>query len=145
MLRKKQIIMIVSVAVISFLIGTTSNSMTMAEDDDRGNPYVWEAIHDLQDRVEILENTPLPEGLVSAPAYDSGWIQRKETITASHNLNTTEVVVYLIGKDADGSLSQTGLNSRWHSLANNDITLYSSEFDLTHLRVMIWKLQEPPA
>jgi len=56
-LRKKQVIMIVSIAVISFLIGTTFNSMTMAEDDDRGNPHVWEAIHELQSKVDGLNSS----------------------------------------------------------------------------------------
>jgi len=54
-LRKKQLIMMVSIAVVSFLIGTTFNSMTMASDG--GNPWdrVWEVIYELEAQVDELK------------------------------------------------------------------------------------------
>lgn len=60
MLRKKQVITIVSIAVASFLIGTTFNVVTMATDG--GNPWdkVWTAILGLRAKVDSL-NTSLAD------------------------------------------------------------------------------------
>jgi len=54
-LKKKQIVAMVSVAAISFLIGTMFNVMTMATDG--GNPWnkVWEAIYELEAQVDELQ------------------------------------------------------------------------------------------
>jgi hypothetical protein len=54
--KKKQVLSMVSIAVISFLIGTTLNVMATASN---GNPWdnVWEAIFNLQARVTSLEES----------------------------------------------------------------------------------------
>lgn len=53
-MKKKQVATIVSIATISFLIGTTFNVITMAT--DRGKPFekIWEAIYDLQSETSQL-------------------------------------------------------------------------------------------
>jgi len=52
--KKKQVLAIVSIAVISFLIGTTLNVMAT---DSGGNPWdkIWEALNNLQGRVKNIE------------------------------------------------------------------------------------------
>jgi len=56
-LKKRVVIAMISIAVISFLIGTTLNVMALASYG--GNPFdkIWEAIYDLQDRVNTLEES----------------------------------------------------------------------------------------
>ena len=171
MLKKRQVISLVSIAVISFLIGTTFNVVSMASDG--GNPWnrVWEAISelqgnvdslnasdlDLQDIVEMLEDQMLPQGFVSAPAYDSGWItiDKDQILTLTHNLDTTEVLVYIIGK-ADVSFELFRIHQlrygdwwngvNWYRLTNTTITVRrgtpADYWD--YIRVMIWKIQEQP-
>jgi len=54
MLGKKQIVTMVSIAIMSFLVGTTVNFVAVASDR---NPFdkIWEVIYDLQARVTALE------------------------------------------------------------------------------------------
>jgi len=56
MSRKKQIVTMVSIAIMSFLVGTTVNFVAVASD---GNPFdkIWEAIYNLQARVTTLEGS----------------------------------------------------------------------------------------
>jgi hypothetical protein len=48
-----------------------------------------------------------PRGF-GTPDYDSGWtnIQAGQTLTFTHSLGTTDVYVYLVGKDAAGLMHQ---------------------------------------
>jgi multiple sugar transport system substrate-binding protein len=58
MLKKKQIIVIVTIALVSFLMGTMLNINSVAiGSDDYGIPFdkIWEAIYGLQARVTSLE------------------------------------------------------------------------------------------
>jgi hypothetical protein len=58
MLKKKQVLTMISIAVMSFLIGTTFNIMSFAEDSD-GNPFdeIWDAIYELEAGVGSLNQT----------------------------------------------------------------------------------------
>jgi hypothetical protein len=59
-LKKKHVLTIMSVAVFSFLIGTTfSTNLKVLASEDNGIPFgrVWEAIYDLQSRVTSLEES----------------------------------------------------------------------------------------
>lgn len=116
----------------------------------------------LLDRVEALENQTLPFGYVRAPAYDSGWItiSQNEDLVLIHNLNTTDLFVYFIGKDSTGthqyyyggdrkvlpdwSTDNRGLYWGWGT--NMTIQLYRLREDLHYeqVRVMIWRILEPP-
>ena len=130
MIKKKQVVGIVSITLVCFLVGTS-----MASD---GNPWdrVWEAIYGLhvqidtlyedvqtldnsvvelqsevdtlEARVEELESQMLPKGYVCAPAYDSGWIQldEYESVVLAHNLGTADLLVYLIGWNVDDQVHQ---------------------------------------
>ena len=198
MIKKRQIIVVMSIALVSFLIGTSMAT-------DGGNPFdaLWEAVGGLQsrvdslnstltsrferlelfinisifdllleqidridslnasyldllDQVETLENQMPPQGFVRAPAYDSGWIEisPSETVTLTHNLNTTEVFVYMIGRcgvlihqykyGSDGN----DVGTYWYDLTEDEIRIYRASNDWqiknwSGVRVMIWKIEEP--
>jgi len=57
-LKKRRVLTMVSVAIVSFLIGTMFSTSFMAlASDENGVPFakIWEAIYDLQGRVENIE------------------------------------------------------------------------------------------
>jgi len=121
-----------------------------------------ELLLDLQARVEALENQSVPSGYIGPPAYDSGWqsINQYQTLTLTHNLNTTEVFVYVIAK-APSSMAinqfyygyawlPSGENRglSWYSLTDTSIRVLRAPDDTgtwSEVRVMMWKIQEPPA
>ena len=101
----------------------------------------------LQERVERLET-----GCVGRPAYDSGWVEVIGTPTVfflEHNLNTTEVLVYVYLK-TDGSAGtyywpDTG-KVYWQSLTNTTIGVFASYFGPStrdYFRVLMWKIPAP--
>lgn len=55
MIKKRQVLTLVSIAVISFLIGTTFSITTLAMDGRNPFDKIWEAIYGLQDRVSTIE------------------------------------------------------------------------------------------
>ena len=150
MFKKKQVLTLVSIAVISFIIGTMFNAIAMAKDG--GNPFdkIWEAIYDLEERLESIECCN-KAGFLNAPAYDSGWItiEEGEETVFTHNLNTTEVFVYMIGKDTDQiyKIHQYEYGGTywayWHNLDSNNISV-TAEWPWDYVRVMIWRIPEPP-
>lgn len=114
---------------------------------------------DLLARVEALEKG----GYVGAPAYDSGWvdISQGQVLILTHNLDTTEVLVYVIGNTSiegpygihqifyggvrDRYMTYTeGLN--WYALTNTTIiiTRYYDDWLWDQVRVMMWKVQPVP-
>jgi len=119
---------------------------------------------ELQSRVEALET-----GYVGRPAYDSGWVtvNAGNYLTLTHNLNTTEVFVYVVGRlgppddhiihhlhyggwgyylyDGTGHVyasREEGLT--WTGLTNTTIGLVrsSGDTDWQQVRVMIWKIPQ---
>lgn len=52
-----------------------------------------------------LQGEQGPPGVWGAPDYDSGWmrIDMNERLVLTHNLNTTNILVYLIGKQIMGA------------------------------------------
>jgi len=90
----------------------------------------------------------------STPDYDSGWINIApgETISLVHALGTTNVYVYMIGKDAAGLIHQldygwdtsgTGIlhyGAAWYGLDANAINVNRGPNDgnWVQVRVMIW-------
>ena len=62
MFKKKQVLTLIGIAIISFLIGTTLSNATLAIDVG-GNPFdkIWGAITELQARVTAIEE------------YDKAW------------------------------------------------------------------------
>jgi len=146
---KRQVITVLSIAAISFLIGTMFSVMA----SDGGSPWdrVWTTISELESKVENLEARveDLESQRFPAPDYDSGWVYSDGSkITLNHNLGTTEVFVYLIGKgdDPEYLINQDayGLYLKWLSLTPNEISLYGQYYN-PYVRVMIWKISEPPA
>ncbi len=96
-----------------------------------------------------------PRGL-SKPDYDSGWISIApgQTVTLVHALNTTNVLVYMVGMDADMNLLQSdyGWNlggsadlhygAAWDTLNVSSINVMRGAYDSNWalIRVMIWKI-----
>jgi hypothetical protein len=121
----------------------------------------------LESRVEALE-TALAK--IREPDYDSGWVTVKagERLDLTHNLNTTEVFVYVVGRygppdnttihqiyyggycyylyDGTGHVyASVDQGLEWIGLTNTTIALYrhSDDFYWQQVRVMIWKIKEP--
>lgn len=149
MIRKRQIVALVSIAVVSFLVGTSMAT-------DGGNPFnsLWNAIFGLESRVETLEEQSLPQGFVTAPAYDSGWMNVAEgtSIDLEHGLGTTELFVYVLQKFPTGLINQIGVNEageygvQWWSYSTvlRLIRGVGTPDASDSIRVMIWRIPEPP-
>ena len=104
------------------------------------------------------------------PDYDSGWVEMpgdrfdpasppNAPVTLTHGVGTTNLVVYLVGKNRDGIIHQVqngyvGSSSpglyygiRWYNLTDSAITIYrgdddsNSYFCWDYARVMLWKIQ----
>ncbi len=138
-----------AVAAVSFLIGSIL-SVIAIDKGDGGNPFdqIWEAINTLEGQLDSIE-CGNKTGFFTTPAYDSGWISAEGggEIVLTHNLGTTEVFVYLVGKDKDGTLGIHQFEyggmywAYWHNLDSNNIsvTVYPT---WDYVRVMIWKIQD---
>ena len=98
-------------------------------------------------------------GFLVAPAYDSGWVNMTniKAATLQHNLGTTDVLVYVMGRTDDGVIHQRYYGQTydpgiagfkgffWNDLTENEITLvrgHSSHHYWEYIRVMIWKISE---
>lgn len=127
----------------------------------RGNPLheIWEAVTELQtevdaleERVQTLEAQSLPEGFATAPAYDSGWVFMGDPYpdpqTLYHNLGTTDVLVYIIGRESMDEPPHnkynggTQIEMYWDSLNTTHIRIYG-RYGAKFVRVMLWKISEP--
>lgn len=93
-------------------------------------------------------------GWLSAPAYDSGWIDPKvptPPFIFQHNLNTRNLYVYVIGKYVINATTyeihqvKYGEAIFWKILSENTIEIYvNMGYDIyTYFRVMLWKISEP--
>jgi len=103
LITKEQLLTVASVAVAFFLLGSMliggliATGKSKDKDED-----LWNAISELQARVETFEEQSLPQGFIPAPAYDSGWISIPQGDTIIfHGLGTTGVLVNLVGYDTE--------------------------------------------
>jgi hypothetical protein len=135
---KKHVLIIVSVALASLLIGTMFSMDYLAS--GAKPPSVWDAINKLQSQVDALNATVIEQqSLISelqtqvdilsatklgTPDYDSGWtpIVPSSVITFVHGLGTTEVLVYVIGYESSLGIHQIhyGGNGVWIGNSLND-------------------------
>jgi len=126
----------------------------------------------LEDEISALQITPeeyKKVGFISAPAYDSGWfpIDPNEDIVLTHNLHTTRLLVYLIGRSHYGGPGspdymkihqedygwldwvngEAGHGCCWDRLDDTTITVRRGGNDegWAEARVMIWIIKESPA
>jgi len=104
----------------------------------------------LNETVTYLSSTGL-----GSPDYDSGWLNltRGENVL-SHNLGTTELLVYLLGRNSSdthqlnygGTLYGTlWYGARFHELTSTNITItrMASDREWPEARVQIWKIPQP--
>lgn len=106
------------------------------------------------------QGPPGPLGIMN-PDYDSGWSSTKsdDFIMVDHNLDTTELFVYLIGRSDDithqvnfgvnrdesgPQVRETGVT--WLTVDSNRIAVFRGNADAMWklVRVLIWKLPDPP-
>jgi hypothetical protein len=99
----------------------------------------------------IKSQIALPS-FTSKPAWDSGWQEIGIGMTQfDHNLNTTELLVYMISKDNTGQIHQFGYGSltsgiSWGNLTATRIILYrglgdeSSNLLWNQTRILMWKI-----
>lgn len=96
----------------------------------------------------FISQAQIPSGAIGLPAYDSGWLYSDgEYITLNHNLGTTELFVYFVGKDGHG-ISHLGYgleDGAWFDLNATHLTAYG-RYSMKYIRVRIWIIQEqaPP-
>ena len=120
-----------------------------------------ELLLDLLERVEALENQSLPEGFITAPAYDSGWVEMDPgPLWLTHNLNTRELFIYVLGREDDDSKihqryyggahwydsvyeQNDAFGLYWYPQTENTFYLYrfGDDFCWRQVRVMLWKIQ----
>ncbi len=89
------------------------------------------------------------------PAYDSGWvnISQNETLRFTHDVGTTEVLVYVVGNATTypsmgvhqsfyGSVYGESRGMRWQNLTDTDIDIkrYSNDAYWDQVRIRIWKI-----
>jgi len=88
-------------------------------------------------------------GFLVAPAYDSGWVAIPKTPeqTFEHGLGTTEVFVYVIGRNPENNVHQIryGEYFHWLNLTENEITVdrNPAESFWEEVRIQIWKVSQP--
>jgi len=112
----------------------------------------------LNETVIYLNNT---KGL-GPPDYDSGWrpLSMGQQLYLTHNLNTTELIVYLVGRYDSGytwmhqysfgsQLDGGAQHGAWWATCNTYIIIYRGLHDHTsfqpwnYVRAIIWKIPEP--
>lgn len=105
----------------------------------------------------LMSSTVVVYGSVDLPEYDSGWrtINQNQTLLLVHNLGTTDLLVYVMGRDETYGIHQIffggtgwtdhteyyGIN--WYYLTDVSITVYRGETDpyWESVRVMIWEIK----
>jgi hypothetical protein len=108
-------------------------------------------IADLETELAVLNATKLGQ-----LDYDSTWynISKGESIILTHNLGTTDVIIYMIGNDTDGAhyIHQIGFGgdnyfsgaggAYWYELTATTIktTRAANDNDWDQMRVLIWKI-----
>lgn len=116
--------------------------------------YLNETVIYLNETVAILNSTGL-----GAPDYDSGWqsLSSGQQLYLMHNLNTTELIVYLVGRYESGDMwlhqysfgSQLAQHGAWWAASNTTIIVYRAMHDYTsfqpwnYVRIMIWEIPQP--
>ncbi len=121
---------------------------------------------DLLTRVGELEAKNLTQ-FIGRPAYDSGWVKLliEEETPFEHNLNTTNVLVYIIGskystgldphQHAYGGWADTNVGWDkyegvwWHDLTTTHIKVFrtrdddvlDNQYPWNYVRVMMWKIK----
>jgi len=127
MLRKKQVVTMVSIAIMSFLMGTTVNLVATASD---GNPFdkIWQAIYDLQGRVENIEES------INGPSRIEEFINeisRVEFLRMEY-LTREEVYLYEYGVSGHWNISKIQTEPIIEKLSSTlsgvaSISVYSSQ------------------
>jgi hypothetical protein len=144
--------------------GNLNNYDPWADVNCDGNVDIYDAI--LLANAFNTQGTPIDKsqyaiaGTLTKPAFDSGWtyIAQDAEQIFTHNLSTTNVFVYMIGKtnesaspyihqiDYGGELnygSQYGV--QWYDLTETTIRVHRRRDDTNwdQVRIYMWKIPEP--
>jgi uncharacterized coiled-coil protein SlyX len=137
-----------TVALLNTTVTTMNASLTQLQSTvDSLNATFNQRINDLETEIAILNATKLGK-----PDYDSGWfyVSQGSFAILTHNLGTTNVLVYMIGYNGyinqiqyggdDTSYNQWG--AFWSELTTTTIRIIRQGNDVNwpDIRVMIWKL-----
>jgi hypothetical protein len=107
-------------------------------------------ISELEANLAVLSSTKL-----GRPDYDSGWftIAQWTELTLQHGLNTTELIIYIIGRGwygisqmyCGGCSSYSEVGAYWSSLTSESImvTRFKDDDYWAETRVIIWKIPQP--
>ena len=86
-------------------------------------------------------------GWLPRPAYDSGWTLISGTgwHNFTHNLNTKELVVHMLGKTETGDIYQvgnygSGSSAYWRIATPNEILVVRATSQMVLVRVLAWKI-----
>jgi len=90
-------------------------------------------------------------GWVPAPAYDSGEISIIEDYdwhTFEHDLNTTDLLVYVFRNNSEFGINQGTLIAwvDWFDLSETEVSVRAPSYPhltFDEIRVQIWKIAEP--
>jgi len=126
-----------------------NNMNTIINNLSSTTTYLNETVVNLNETVNILNST---RGL-GPPDYDSGWVSLSGYANwFTHNLHTTEVFIYVMGKGTDGTIHQiayggdTGGGGNngvfWSALDETNIAICRVTGDVvwSQARVMMWKI-----
>jgi len=96
---------------------------------------------------------PSTQASIGLPDYDSDWVSigTGDTIF-SHNLQSTDVLVYVLAKDNQGLIHHNGYGGYdskgafWFNLTDNSVIIHRNSLDgeWVSVRVMIWKIEAQP-
>ena len=158
---------ILDLAKVATLFGTEgqpiNKTLLMIEIPKRMNhaenniTIALQLILDLQNEVALLKNQTVYVPVFRKPDYDSNWldlnISRRRVLT--HNLSTTNVFVYMVGKYSDsetpyihqrdyGGEAHIALyyGAYWYDLTETTVAVErrADDDNWNYVRVMIWKI-----
>jgi len=144
-----------AISILNSRIDSLNSTMTSRLDSLEGRIDSMNAtILELETELAILNATKLGK-----PDADSGWLQinASSSIVYVHNLNTTNVIVYMIGKYSNTSvpyIHQFGygadnylggvFGAAWSELTSASIrvTRYAQDTNWVYVRLVMWKIPQ---
>ena len=173
---------ILGTIIVAALIASTATSTAFAGKENaltKASGVIWEFVRGNRERIEALEEKceeyetqmtelearleeleqqqPGTSGL-GEPDFDSDWIKISTGYTnINHNLGTSDLLVYVIGRGGSFGTHQWSYGGRWSPFHDGHLGLYWStspdriklyrypnDQNWEEVRVVIWRLPEAP-